>query len=147
DARRGHWGIEVVRLSDGKVLYSRNAEQLYLPASNMKLYTTAAALENLGPDFKFRTTVETDTAPDADGRVGDIYLVGRGDPFLGYRVLPDVPQPAPGEPPDAALQKLADGLVAKGVREVRGKIIADDTYFIYEPHSRGWEEDDLVYGY
>ena len=147
DARRGHWGIEVVRLSDGKVLYSRHAEQFYLPASNMKLYTTAAAIESLGPGYRFRTTVEADTDPGSDGRVGDLYLVGRGDPFLGYRVLPDEPRPPASEPPDAALQKFADQVAARGVREVTGKIIADDTYFVYEPFSRGWEEDDLVFGY
>ncbi len=147
EARRGHWGIEVVRLPDGKVLYSRNAEQLFVPASNMKLFTTAAALERLGPDFRFRTTVEADADPSPDGRVGDLYLVGRGDPFLGQRILPDEPRPASSEPPDAVLQKFADLLVAKGVREVTGNLIADDTYFVFEPFSRGWEEDDLAYGY
>ena len=147
EARRGHWGIEVARLSDGKVLYSRNAEQLYLPASNMKLFTTAAAIERLGPGFRFHTTVEADADVAPDGRIGDLYLVGRGDPFLGYRVLPDEPRPATSEPPDAVLQKFADQLVAKGVREVTGKLIADDTYFVFEPFSRGWEEDDLVFGY
>lgn len=147
EARRGHWGIEVARLSDGKVLYTRNAEQLYLPASNMKLFTTAAAIDRLGPNFKFRTTVEADTDPTPEGRIADLYLVGRGDPFLGQRVLPDEPNPATSEPPDAVFQRFADAVFAKGVREVTGKLIADDTYFVFEPFSRGWEEDDLVYGY
>jgi D-alanyl-D-alanine carboxypeptidase len=78
EARRGLWGIEVVRLSDGKVLFTRNADHLFLPASNMKLFTTAAAIEKLGPDFVFRTTVEAEAAPDSSGRVGDLFLVGRG---------------------------------------------------------------------
>ncbi len=147
EARRGHWGIEVVRLSDGKVLYSRNAEQLFLPASNMKLFTTAAAVERLGPDFRFRTTVEADAGPGPDGRVSDIYLVGRGDPFLGHRMLPDEPRSATLASPDIVLQQFADAVVAKGVREVTGNLIADDTYFVSEPYSRGWEEDDLAYGY
>ena len=59
EARRGHWGIEVVHLSGGRVLYSRDAEHLFLPASNMKLFTTAAAVEELGPNFVFRTTDKT----------------------------------------------------------------------------------------
>jgi D-alanyl-D-alanine carboxypeptidase/D-alanyl-D-alanine-endopeptidase (penicillin-binding protein 4) len=147
EARRGHWGIEVVRLRDGKVLYSRQAEQLFLPASNMKLFTTAAALEKLGPDFRFRTTVESEAPPDAAGRVKDLFLVGRGDPSLGNRVLPDEPRPENAPPPQAAFQVFADQLVSKGVREVTGNLIADDTYFVFEPFSRGWEEDDLVYGY
>jgi D-alanyl-D-alanine carboxypeptidase/D-alanyl-D-alanine-endopeptidase (penicillin-binding protein 4) len=147
EARRGHWGIEVVRLRDGKVLYSRQAEQLFLPASNMKLFTTAAAIERLGPDFRFRTTVEATAPPDAAGRVVDLFLVGRGDPFMGNRVLPDEPRPENAPPAEAAFQVFADQLVSKGVREVTGNLIADDTYFVFEPYSRGWEEDDLVYGY
>ncbi len=147
DAKRGHWGIEVVRLRDGRVLFTRQADHLFMPASNLKLYTTAAALEKLGPDFRFRTTVESDAPPDAAGRVQDLYLVGRGDPFMGHRVLPDEPSVQNFAPPEAAFQLLADQLVAKGVREVAGKIIADDSYFVYEPYSRGWEEDDLIFGY
>jgi len=147
EAKRGHWGIEVVRLRDGKVLYTRQAEHLFLPASNMKLFTTAVAVEKLGPDFRFRATVEADAPPDAAGRVQDLYLVGRGDPLLGHRILPDEPDVANPLPPGAALDALAEQVAAKGIREVSGRLIADDTYFVYEPFSRGWEEDDLVYGY
>lgn len=147
DARRGHWGIEVVRLSDGKALYTRNSDQLFLPASNMKLFTTAAAVEKLGPDFRFRTTVEVESGPGPGGRIGDLYLVGRGDPFLGYRILPDATRPESLDPPDIVLQRFADAVVVKGVVEVAGNIVADDTYFVSEPSSRGWEQDDLIYGY
>ena len=83
DARRGSWGIQVVDLANGKLLYERDADHLFIPASNMKMFTTAAALEKLGPDYVFHTTVESDAAPDAQGRVADLYLVGRGDPNLG----------------------------------------------------------------
>jgi D-alanyl-D-alanine carboxypeptidase/D-alanyl-D-alanine-endopeptidase (penicillin-binding protein 4) len=147
EAWRGHWGIEVVRLSDGKVLYTRNAEQLFLPASNLKLFTTAAAIEKLGPDFRFRTTVEVEVPPDAAGRVGDLFLVGRGDPNLGHRVLPDRPRPPNPEPAAAVLQKLTGQVAARGIREIAGNLIADDTHFLREPVSRGWEEDDLQWGY
>lgn len=147
EARRGHWGIEIVHLSDGRVLYSRDAEHLFLPASNMKLFTTAAAVEALGPDYAFRTTVETAAPPDADGRVGDLILVGRGDPTLGNRVIPGEPT-LPNQPPaDAIFQKLAEQVAARGVREVIGNLIADDSYFLYEPFSHGWEEEDLQWGY
>jgi len=147
EARRGHWGIEVVRLSDGRVLYTRNAEQLFLPASNMKLFTTAAALERLGPDFRFRTTVEAESPPDSAGCVRDLYLVGRGDPNLGHRVLPDQPRPPSQEPADAILQELAAQVADKGVREITRNLFADDSYFLYEPFCRGWEQDDLPWGY
>src|SRR5579859_1826852 len=64
DARRAHWGIAVVSLDTGKTIYAHNDHQLFTPASNTKLFTTAAALEGLGPDFKFKTTVESAQAPD-----------------------------------------------------------------------------------
>ena len=147
EARRGQWGIEVVRLSDGKTLYTRDAEHLFLPASNMKLFTTAAAVEKLGPEFVFRTTVETAAAPDSDGRVGDLYLVGRGDPTLGNRVFPDQPPPPDKPLAEAVFQRLAEQVVARGVREVSGNLIADDSYFLFEPFSHGWEEEDLQWGY
>lgn len=147
EARRGHWGIEVVRLHDGKVLYTRDADHLYLPASNLKLFTTAAALEKLGPGFVFRTTVEAESVPDAEGRVQDLFLVGRGDPNLGNRVLPGLLSPVSDEPADAIFQKLAEQVVARGVREVTGNLVADDSYFLFEPYSHGWEEEDLQWGY
>lgn len=147
EARRGHWGIEVVRLRDGKVLYTREADRLYMPASNMKLFTTAAALEKLGPDFTFRTTIEAEDAPDAQGRVQDLLLVGRGDPNLGNRVMPGLLSPAGGEPAEAIFQRLAEQAAARGVREVTGNVVADDSYFLFEPYSHGWDEEDLQWGY
>jgi D-alanyl-D-alanine carboxypeptidase/D-alanyl-D-alanine-endopeptidase (penicillin-binding protein 4) len=147
EARRGLWGIEVVRLSDGKVLFTRNAEHLFLPASTMKLFTTAAAIERLGPDFVFRTTVEAEAAPDSSGRVADLFLVGRGDANLGSRVLPGQAQSGPQEPVAAVLQRLADQVVTRGLREVTGNLVADDSCFPFEPYSHGWDAEDLQWGY
>lgn len=147
EARRGLWGIEVVRLSDSKVLFSRNADQLFLPASNMKLFTTAAAIEKLGPDFVFRTTLEAEAAPDSSGRVRDLFLVGRGDANLGNRVLPGQFPIGPQEPADADLQRLAEQAVARGLQEVTGNLVADDSYFLFEPYSDGWDAEDLQWGY
>lgn len=155
-AERGAWGIDVAALPSGRILYSRNADHLFLPASNLKLFTTAAALEMLGPDFIFRTTVESESPPDAQGRVRDLYLVGRGDPNLGSRILPYRYQPrppgaaAPGvvpAPADRVFQELAGLVKARGVRAVTGKVIADDTYYLYEPYSHNWAIDDMQWGY
>ena len=146
-ARRGFWGIVVARASDGAVLYARNADHLFQPASNMKLFTTAAALEKLGPDFVFRTTVESITPPDAEGRVGDLFLVGRGDPNISGRVLPYRHNSEPTEPPDAVLRDLAAQVAERGVKQVAGDIIADDRYFLYEPYSHDWAAEDLQWGY
>src|SRR5271157_2593805 len=86
-ASRGFWGIEVAELPTGKVLFNRDAQHLFHPASNMKLFTTAAALEKLGPSFVFRTTVESDSGAPAAGIVPSLYLVGRGDPTFCADVL------------------------------------------------------------
>jgi serine-type D-Ala-D-Ala carboxypeptidase/endopeptidase (penicillin-binding protein 4) len=146
-ASRGLWGIEVARLSEGNTVYARNAGHLFLPASNMKLFTTATALETLGPGFIFRTTVESEMPPDARGRVGDLFLVGRGDPNLSGRALPYQFKQQRQDPADRALQDLAAQAAAKGVREVQGNLIADDSYFLDEPYSRDWAADDLEWGY
>ncbi len=147
EARRGFWGIVIARIPDGKVLYERNADHLFQPASNMKLFTTAAALTKLGPDYVFRTTVESDSQPDAEGKVNNLILVGRGDPNISGRVLPYQYDSKPTSPADAVLRQLAEQVAAQGVREVTGDIIADDRYFIYEPYSHDWAADDLQWGY
>src|SRR5947209_13888343 len=89
DLARGFWGVEIASATSGKVLYSLNSDRLFTPASNTKLFTTAAALALIGPDYKFRTTVETNGSLDKYGRLsGDLSLVGRGDPTLSGRELP-----------------------------------------------------------
>ena len=146
-AGRGFWGIEVVRLPDGEILYARNTQRLFAPASNMKMFTTSAALSKLGPDFIFRTTVESSAAPDSQGRVPDLVLVGRGDPNLGSRVVPYQYNSPARLPADLDFEKLADQVVAKGVREVTGNLYADDTYFVYQPYGTDWAVDDLYWEY
>ena len=81
--------MEIEELDTGNVVYSHDADRLFTPASNTKLFTTAAALALIGPDYRFRTTVESATAPDKYGRLsGDLVLVGRGDPNLSGRSAP-----------------------------------------------------------
>lgn len=147
EARRGFWGIVVASLPDGRTLYARNADHLFHPASNMKLFTTAAALRKLGPEFVFRTTVESGAQPDAEGRVPDLILVGRGDPNLSKRVLPYQYNSERSGAADAVLRELADQIAARGVREVTGDIVADDRYFLAEPFSHDWSVEDLEWGY
>ena len=118
-----------------------------MPASNMKLFTTAAAMEKLGPNFVFRTTVESDVAPDPRGRVNDLSLVGRGDANIGSRVLPYNLKTERNSPADEVLRELADQVAARGVREVQGNLVADDSYFFFEPYSHDWAEGDLQWGY
>jgi D-alanyl-D-alanine carboxypeptidase/D-alanyl-D-alanine-endopeptidase (penicillin-binding protein 4) len=148
DAWRAYWGIKIVSLDTGKTLYSHNEHQLFTPASNTKLFTTALALATLGPQFRFRTTLESGVAPDKYGRVaGDLWLVGRGDPNLSGRALPYKGKTERDGPPLRALDALADQLVSRGVHYVDGDLIADDTYFVFERYGEGWAQDDLVLGY
>ena len=116
DLARGFWGIEVVSLDSGKIIYAQNADKLFTPASNTKLFTTAAALALIGPDYTSRTTVETSGILDKYGRLtGDLVLVGRGDPNLSGRELPYNLKTARNDHPIQVLEKLADALVQKGV--------------------------------
>src|SRR5450631_760633 len=146
DLVRGFWGIEVVSLSTGKVLYEHNSDKLFTPASNTKLFTTAAALALIGPDYKFRTTVETTGTLDRYGRLnGDLVLVGHGDPNLSGRELPYDLRTQRNDDPIQALEALADALVQKGVKFIDGDIVADDSYFAFERYAEGWSQDDLVW--
>ncbi len=148
DARRAHWGLKVVSLKTGKTLYKRNAQKFFTPASNNKLFTTALALATLGPQFRFYTTVESEVAPDANGRLdGDLWLVGRGDPNLSARVLPYEGKTRREGPPLRALDLLAEQVAASGIRRVSGDLIADDTYFVFERYGAGWTYDDLLWSY
>jgi serine-type D-Ala-D-Ala carboxypeptidase/endopeptidase (penicillin-binding protein 4) len=146
DLARGFWGIEVVSLTTGETLYSQNADKLFTPASNTKLFTTAAALALIGPDYKFHTTVETTGTLDRYGRLsGDLVLVGRGDPNLSGRELPYDLKTQRNDDPIQALESLADALVQKGVKFIDGDIVADDSYFAFERYGEGWSQDDLVW--
>lgn len=146
DAARGFWGIEVVSLKQGKTLYAQGHDKLFTPASNTKLFTTAAALALIGPDYKFRTTVETAGTVDKHGRLtGDVVLVGRGDPNLSGRTLPYNRRTERKQPPIKVLEQLADQLVQKGVKFVDGDVVADDSYYAFERYGEGWTQDDLVW--
>jgi len=147
DLSRGFWGIEITSLTTGKVLYQQNAEKLFTPASNTKLFTTATALALIGPDYTFKTSVETTGTLDTHGRLnGDLILIGRGDPNLSGRELPYDLRTQRNDHPIKVLEDLADSLVQKGLKYVDGDIIADDSYFAFERYGEGWSQDDLVWG-
>ncbi len=145
---KGDWGILVVDAQSGETLYERNADGYFVPASNMKLFTTALALAKLGPDYRFHTTLETRGTISAEGTLsGDMVLVGRGDPNLSNRRFPYELKEEFDGPPEKALAQLADALVARGVREISGDVIGDDSYFPRERYPNGWEIDDMVWEY
>lgn len=146
DLSRGYWGIEIASLTSGKTLFALNSDKLFTPASNTKLFTTAAALALIGPEYKFRTTIETSGSLDKYGRLtGDLVLVGRGDPNLSGRELPYNLRTQRDADPMRVLEQLADEMVQKGIKYVDGDIVADDSFFAFERYGEGWSQDDLVW--
>jgi D-alanyl-D-alanine carboxypeptidase/D-alanyl-D-alanine-endopeptidase (penicillin-binding protein 4) len=136
----GIWAYQVVRLTDGKVVASRDSELNVRPASTLKLFATAAALDAFGPDYRHQTTVVTDARLDAAGRLeGDLQLVGGGDPNLSGRFHEGRVT--------AVLEKLADAVAAAGVREVAGRVVGNESRFAGPRRGDDWTWDDLVWWY
>ncbi len=147
-ASRAHWGISVVDAGTGAVLYARNDAQLFEPASNAKLSTTAAALALLGPGFIIQTRVVADGTVTPDGKLhGNLRLVGAGDPTLSGRTYPYAGRTERAEPPLHGLDELAAQVAAAGIRSVDGAVIGDDSFFVYERYGTGWAWDDLQWDY
>ncbi len=127
--QRVRWGVWIEPLLPGTMsstshpLYSHDAERYFIPASNVKLLTTAAALRQLSPEFRIRTSVYTAGA-------GSLRLVGRGDPSLT----------------DAQLRELAQQLKRQGIRNVR-QLIVDDGYFQGNSVNLSWDWEDIQAAY
>src|ERR1019366_7463649 len=141
-ARTAFWGIQIVDLATGKTLYQLNPNHYFVPASNAKLFSAALSLTRLGAAFTFQTRVLAETPPDEFGRIrGPLRLAGGGDPNLSARAVPDRMGPVTGNPL-AAIEDLADQLVARGVRRVDGDIVGDDTWYVWQPYAEGWAVED-----
>src|SRR5271169_6645324 len=146
DVARGFWGIDVVSLDTGDRIFALNEDKLFTPASNTKLFTTAAVLALIGPDYRFKTSVESLGTVDKYGRLNsDLVVVGRGDPNLSGRTLPYTLHTERKTPPIQVLIDLADQLVQKGLKYVDGDVVADDSYYVFERYGDGWSQDDLAW--
>src|SRR5262252_10603273 len=81
------WGVKVVSLDSGKVIFEQNSQKLFSPASNSKLYTIALALDRLGADYRIKTSLYAAGQPDKAGMLkGDLLVYGRGDPTINPRI-------------------------------------------------------------
>jgi D-alanyl-D-alanine carboxypeptidase/D-alanyl-D-alanine-endopeptidase (penicillin-binding protein 4) len=130
--RYGYCGVVVRDLQTGETLYKRDSERMLIPASNMKLLVTAAALHRLGPDYRFRTRVWMRGTLTPDGVLhGDLILQGLGDATLEMR----------------GLETLAQQVRQAGVQRVQGYLLYDDSWLDAERYGFGWSSDDEPYGY
>jgi D-alanyl-D-alanine carboxypeptidase/D-alanyl-D-alanine-endopeptidase (penicillin-binding protein 4) len=136
---RGFFAIKIVSLDTGQLIYEQSANKMFRPASNMKLYTVAAALDRLTPDYHFMTSVYAKEKPD-DGKIkGDLTVYGRGDPSFAARFNQG----------DyfKGINDLADRIVAAGVKRIKGDLVGDESWFNGAPLGSGWEWEDLQWSY
>jgi D-alanyl-D-alanine carboxypeptidase len=130
--RYGYCGVVVRDLQTGETLYRRDSERVLIPASNMKLLVTAAALHRLGPEYRFRTRVWMRGTLLPDGTLrGDLILQGLGDASLEMR----------------GLESLAQQARQAGVQRVQGYLLYDDSWLDAERYGFGWSSDDEPFGY
>lgn len=132
------WGILIVDPASGDTLYSRNAGKLFMPASNMKIITGSAALAQLGPDYRYRTTFVARGAVRDSTLRGDLLVFGRGDPTISDHMRTDAMIP---------LREIADSLRAHGIARVMGRIVPAGDAFPGPTLGFGWDWDDLDYDY
>ena len=131
------WGVHVKSLDSGRVLYSRNAATLMMPASNMKIVTLAAAAEALGWDYRFKTTLETASPVENGVLKGDLIVRGSGDPTINSR----------NGRAAAIFDEWAAALRAAGITRIDGGIVGDATAFDDRRLGQGWAWDYLEAGY
>jgi serine-type D-Ala-D-Ala carboxypeptidase/endopeptidase (penicillin-binding protein 4) len=132
------WGISVRNLETGKTLFSHNPEINATPASNVKLYTAAAALETMGPDFRYVTRVYRGGPVENGVLKGPLVVRGSGDPSIGGEHTDD---------PTEVFRAWADSLRAAGIRQIDGAILGDDNIFDDEALGKGWSWDDTPFYY
>lgn len=140
ELRRGTVGIKIAALDTGKVVFEDNAEKYLMPASNMKSFTVAAAMEKLSPNFRFVTSVFAPVRPDASGTIkGDLTVYGRGDVSFSTAFY--------DKDYFKGLDNLADKIMQAGVKRVEGNLVGDESYFTGNAIPYGWEWDDLQWYY
>jgi D-alanyl-D-alanine carboxypeptidase/D-alanyl-D-alanine-endopeptidase (penicillin-binding protein 4) len=160
---RAHWGVAVTAL-DGTPIFGLNEGQFFRPASNTKLYTTAAAMHLLGPETRVRSGVESpEHGVDKAGVLrGDLWFMGLGDANISDRPIPYL-SPAERKSRDAEakakdapavvpkplwkIDALAAELAQKGLKEVTGDVVGNDTSWPWQPYASDWTIDDAVWGY
>src|SRR5439155_26052016 len=115
-------------LARDETLYSLNAGKLFMPASNMKIVTLAAAAERLGWNYRYTTRLLASRPIDDGVLAGDLIVVGSGDPSIGGR----------DGPATRVFDAWAETLRAQGLRRIDGRIVGDDNMFDEDSLGAGW---------
>ena len=137
---RGRWGAMVVSLTRGDTLWHLQPGASMLPASTMKLFTSALALDRFGSAYQFRTEALRDGALGPDGVLtGNLVLRGDGDPSLSPRLF--------GGSPDGPMTQLAREVAASGIKRITGNIVADGSAFEDRRIPEGWKKKYLGAAY
>ena len=128
-----HWGVLIKSLKTGETIYARNEKKMFMPASNMKLFTTSSAMIALGPNYRYTTRLVTN-GEIVNGVVnGDIVIVGSGDPTISGRF--------DSGKVTITFEQWADSLKALGITQIKGNIVGDDNCFDDEYYGAGWSAD------
>jgi serine-type D-Ala-D-Ala carboxypeptidase/endopeptidase (penicillin-binding protein 4) len=137
--RSGEFGVMVASLTRGDTLFAQNAGVMMQPASTMKLFSTAVALDRFGPEHSFSTDVLRDAAVGSDGTIaGNIYLRADGDPSMSARFYHDANLP---------MATLARSVASAGVKRVTGDLVFDATAFDDRRIPEGWKTTYLGAAY
>ena len=145
---RNLWGVVVLN-SAGKQLYARNAQRMFIPASNTKLVVSAVAAVLLPPDWTVQTSLYADGPVEGGTIVGNLILYGRGDPTISKRcyAVDTVPPGACDTDPFLRLRQLAGTLRARGITTVSGDLVGDGSWFEGDIVNGDWEIYDLNWWY
>ncbi|MEA3392737.1 MAG: D-alanyl-D-alanine carboxypeptidase/D-alanyl-D-alanine-endopeptidase, partial [Candidatus Marinimicrobia bacterium] len=127
-----HWGILIKSLDAEDIWYAHNENRLFMPASNNKIASTAAAFKVLGPDFRFETHVLSKGQVQNGSLFGDLAVWSNGDPTMYERYMEDS---------RAVFQAWADTLKMQGIHKIEGNIIGDDNAFDDVHIGEGWAWD------
>lgn len=152
DFRNARWGVVLADVDSSTVLYARDFHSSFMPASNLKLFVTAASLVKLGSDFASTTTLATTGTLHTDGTLqGDLLILGTGDPSISGRYARRWLQPGTREPDDpltatanesttGILQSWAKALRAQGIQQIQGDVVALRSGF-GTPRAGSWQLD------
>lgn len=131
--RNANWGVVIQSLKNGEYFYKRNEDKFFVPASNLKLFTTAGSLLLLGPDYRFSTNILLNGYQSGSTIYGDLVIQGRGDPTISGRFY--------NNDINFVFDTWIDSLLELGVTNIKGNIVGDDNLFDDIGLGNGWAWD------